>query len=311
MELMEVGVLVLVFVASSALVFWLGHLVGSPLTGKRVKRLTATDAATATARTESWVERLARSTKTLARLSADESGDNSALRRRLFSAGLRSPLAPTAYLGAKTLLAIVLPLLTLAAMSVNAVTLEGNAQWLALLSVAALGYYLPNFVLSRIVAGRQREILNSFPDALDLLTICMEAGIGIEAALQRVGEDIGHRSRVLGEELQLVGLELRAGAPRERAMHNLALRTGVSDVETFVSMVNQAERFGTSIAQGLRIHGETLRTRRQQLAEERAAQVALQLMFPLVLCILPALLVVVIGPAALRIVKQLPVLFGG
>lgn len=308
MELTEIALLLLVFVASSALVLWLGQLAGSSATDRRARKLVGEDSDAPKGRP--WVERLAKRTQSLARLSAEESGENSALRRRLFNAGMRSPLAPTAYFGSKTLLALALPPLALGLLTLGNSSLKGNALLFVLLASAAAGYYLPNLVLWRMVAQRQREIFESFPDALDLMTICMEAGLGIEAALQRVGEDMAHRSQVLSEELALVGLELRAGAPRERAMHNLALRTGVEEVEGFVSMVIQAERFGTSIAQALRVHADMLRTRRRQRAEEAAAKVALKLMFPLVVCILPALLLVMVGPAALRILATLPTLAG-
>lgn len=309
MDLMEISLLVGVFVASSALVLLVGRLVGKPSTDRRARQLLGDPAAQPSARTH-WIERMARSTRTLARLSAEEGGDNSALRRRLFNAGLRHPMAPTAFFGMKTALAMVLPPLMLAALSLSRQPPQGLALMSILLSVAALGYYLPNVVVSRMVAQRQQEIFESFPDALDFMIICMEAGLGIEAALQRVTQELGERSRVLAEELQLVGLEMRAGAPRERALHNLALRTGVEEVEGFVSMIVQAERFGTGIGQALRVHADMLRTRRRQRAEEAAARVATKLLGPLVLMILPALLLVMLGPAMLRIMSTLPTVMG-
>jgi len=137
------------------------------------------------------------------------------------------------------------------------------------------------------------------------MTVCVEAGLGTEAALNRVAEDIQLKSPVLSEELRLVNLELRAGADRERALRNLAMRTGVDEVDGFVTMLSQAERFGTSIAASLRVHADMLRTRRRQRAEEAAAKIALKLLFPLIFCIFPSLLVVLLGPAMIQIYRVL------
>lgn len=308
MSTVELGILGLVFVASVALVLLLGQLTTRGATKERTRRLVAGDTGedAAAPRRRPWVELLARGTQPLARFAeSDTSARTSALRRRLLHAGLRHPQALTAYLGTKTLLALALPLLAFLAQLLTPQPLQGQSLLLAMLLAAALGYYLPNVVLSRLVAQRQREIFESFPDALDLITVCVEAGLGVEAALARVAEDMQHRSRVLSTELQLVGLELRAGAPREHALHNLALRTGVEEVDGFVAMLIQAERFGTSIAQALRVHADMLRTRRRQRAEEEAAKITLKLLLPLIFCIFPALLLVLLGPAAISIHRVL------
>ncbi len=155
------------------------------------------------------------------------------------------------------------------------------------------------------MTARQREIFETFPDALDLLTICIEAGLAIDAAIVRVAEEMMPVAPVLSEELHLVTLELRAGNSKEKALRNLAMRTGVEDVETLVSMLIQAERFGTSIADSLRIHSEGLRTKRRQRAEETAAKIALKLLFPLIFCIFPALMLVLLGPAMIQIYRVL------
>lgn len=311
----ELGFIGLVFVASVALVLLLGQLAGRGAWRQRTRRLLASDAAAgpATPRRRPWIELLARGTQPLARFAESDTGAQaSALRRRLLHAGLRHPQAATAYFGTKTLLALALPLLASGLQWLLPRPLQGQALLLALLAATALGYYLPNAVLARLVFLRQREVFESFPDALDLITVCVEAGLGIEAALARVAEDLQHRSRVLSLELQLVGLELRAGAPREHALHNLALRTGVEEVDGFVSMLIQAERFGTSIAQALRVHADMLRTRRRQRAEEAAAKVALKLLLPLIFCIFPALLLVLLGPAMINIHRVLlPALSAG
>ena len=136
------------------------------------------------------------------------------------------------------------------------------------------------------------------------MTVCVEAGLAMDAALARVGNEIGLKSPVLAEELQLVTLELRAGSSKDKALRNLALRTGVEDVDALAKMLIQAERFGTSIGTALRVQSEQLRTRRRQLIEEKAAKIATKLLFPLIFCIFPALLVVLLGPAVLQIMRS-------
>jgi tight adherence protein C len=211
-----------------------------------------------------------------------------------------------AFFGAKTVLAVALPMLAYVLLVVvKQPAMKGNALLMMLLLAAAIGYYLPNMILSRMVFVRQREIFENFPDALDLMTICMEAGLGTEAALTKVADDMVHKSEVLSDELRLVNLELRAGAPRDRALRNLAIRTGVEEVDGFVSMIIQAERFGTSIADALRVHADMLRTRRRQKAEEAAAKIALKLLFPLIFFIFPSLLLVLMGPAMIQIYRVL------
>ncbi len=158
---------------------------------------------------------------------------------------------------------------------------------------------------------RQREIFETFPDALDLIIVCIEAGLGLDAALIKVAEELRHKSQVLSEELRLVTLELRAGGAKEDALRNLAIRTGVEDVHTLVTTLIQAERFGTSIADSLRVHADMLRTKRRQRAEEKAAKIALKLLFPLIFCIFPSMLVVLLGPGFIRVSRALmPVLTG-
>lgn len=253
-----------------------------------------------------WLQRLATLVQPISRLSAPEEGfEKSSIRMRFVHAGVRSPTAPTAFFGTKSALALGLPLLGVAVLSLGGVTLKGQNLLLALLALAALGYYLPNVLLARAVQHRQREIFESFPDALDMMTVCVEAGLGTEAAMVRVADDLQVKSPALAEELRLVNLELRAGADRERALRNLALRTGVEEVDGFVSMINQAERFGTSIAASLRVHADMLRTVRRQRAEEAAAKIGLKLLFPLIFCIFPSLMVVLMGPAMIQIYRVL------
>ena len=174
-----------------------------------------------------------------------------------------------------------------------------------------LGYFLPNVFLERRIAYRKREILDNFPDAVDLIIVCVESGLGLDAALARVGEEMHMISPTLGEELHLINLELRAGSSRERALRNLALRTGVEDIDTLVAMLVQSDRFGTSIAQALRVYAENLRTKRRLRAEEAAAKIALKLLFPLIFFIFPSMLLVLLGPALISINRVLLPTLGG
>ncbi len=260
-----------------------------------------------------WVERAASISRPFAKLSLPEDGwENSSLRTRFMNAGLRHPSAPMVFFGAKTLLAVVLPTVAYFYLVLSGAKVQTQVFAAVLLLAAAIGYYLPNFVLNRMIFVRQREIFESFPDALDLMTVCVEAGLGIDAALVRVTDEMRHKSAVLSEELHLVTLELRAGGSKERALRNLATRTGVEDVDTLVAMLIQAERFGTSIADSLRVHADTLRTKRRQRAEEAAAKIALKLLFPLIFCIFPAMILVLLGPAFIQIYRiLLPTLAGG
>jgi tight adherence protein C len=241
----------------------------------------------------------------LARLSVPSEGwETSPARLRFINAGWRAPSTPGLFYAGKTAATLGLPLLAYLLLR-HEPGGGGSFTFLWLAAAAAAGYYTPDVALKRRIAFRQREIFEGFPDALDLMTVCVEAGLAMDAALARVGAEIGLKSPVLAEELQLVTLELRAGSPKEKALRNLALRTGVDDVDALVKMLVQAERFGTSIGTALRVQSEQLRTRRRQLVEERAAKIATKLMFPLIFCIFPALLVVLLGPAVLQISRSM------
>ena len=259
-----------------------------------------------------WLQWVANLTRPISKLSMpDEGFEKSSIKLRFAHAGIRSSVAPSAFFGIKTLLTLGLPMIGYALFTAFGSPLKGNNLLLTMLALAAIGYYGPNMVLSHMVKTRQRDIFESFPDALDLMTVCVEAGLGTEAAMMRVAEDLQLKCPALAEEMRIVNLELRAGADRERALRNLATRTGVEEVDGFVTMISQAERFGTSIASSLRVHSEMLRTRRRQRAEEAAAKIALKLLFPLIFCIFPSLMVVLMGPAMIQIYRVLLPSMGG
>jgi len=266
----------------------------------RLEALADTKALTPQASADNWLNRLVNLVAPLAKLSVPEEGwESSAIRLRFINAGWRKPSTPGLFYAAKTGLFLGLPLIAYLYLRTQAAPATLQTTLLVLLSAAAAGYYLPNVVLTRVVAHRQRDIFETFPDALDLMTVCVEAGLAMDAALARVANEIGLKSVILAEEMQLVTLELRAGSTKEKALRNFAMRTGVEDVNALVTMLIQAERFGTSIADSLRVQSEQLRTKRRQRAEEQAAKIALKLLFPLIFFIFPSLLVVLLGPAML------------
>jgi tight adherence protein C len=215
------------------------------------------------------------------------------------------------FFAAKTILTLLLPGLLLLYSGIGKTTIAPNLFLMLLVLLAAIGYFLPNALLERQIAHRQREIFENFPDAIDLMTVCVEAGLGLDAAIGRVGEEMRMKSPTLANELHLVTLELRAGGTRAQALRNLALRTGVEEVDTLVAMLIQADRFGTSVADSLRVHSDSLRTKRRLRAEEAAAKIPLKLLFPLIFFIFPSMLLVLLGPAFISIYRiLLPTLAG-
>jgi tight adherence protein C len=220
------------------------------------------------------------------------------LAKRLTRAGFRNPRAPVYFAAAEIILPIALALLTVASLGI----IRGGI--FALLA-AGVGYALPGFWLALKTSQRQKEIQNGLPDALDLLIVCVEAGAGLDAAIVKASEELALSYPALAEELRLITTETRAGKPRLEAFRNFAARTGVEDVRSLVAMLVQTDKFGTSIAQALRTHAATSRTKRRQRAEERAAKLGVKLVFPLVFCLFPALYVVVLGPAVIKIMEAL------
>ena len=255
---------------------------------------------------DGWVEKVVKVAQPFSKLSLPEEGwERSALRTRFMNAGWRSPAAATLYFAAKTLLALLVPGVVALVMMNYWPAMLAKRFMVALLVSAAFGYYLPNFTLERTAQRRQRDIFETIPDALDLLTVCVEAGLSLERALVKVAGEIHVKSMVLAQELQLVLMEMRAGFTKERALRNFALRSGVEDVDTLVAMLIQSERFGTSMGTSLRVHSDNLRSKRRLMAEEAAAKIALKLLFPLIFFIFPTLLIVLVGPAGIQISRTM------
>ena len=220
------------------------------------------------------------------------------LRLRLVQAGYRRDDAMTIFFGIRV--AFALALFSLFAMGVFS-----RPNVTVGLGALGLGYILPGMVLARMAKRRAHRIRLSLADALDLLVVSVEAGLGLDQALTRVGSELAFAYPELSDELRLINLELRAGKPRAEALRNLADRTGVDDLSSLVTMLIQTDKFGTSVAQSLRVYSETLRTKRRQRAEEAAAKTGVKMVFPLVTCIFPAIWVVTIGPAAIRFITVL------
>jgi len=237
------------------------------------------------------------------RLTPEKSGDFPQLRLKFLKAGLRRPSVPHIYWGTKCFFAICLPLiffigrLTVFQISSFFLTVAGC------LVFCLAGFYLPDLWLHMKISKRKRKILEALPDTLDLLVICVEAGLGLDAAIFRVADEIGLTSKELSEELKLLNLEMRAGMLRRDALRNLVKRTDLDALHSLVTLLTQTEKFGTSIVQALRVYSDAYRTERFQRAEEIAAKLPVKLLFPLILFIFPSLFVVIMGPAAIRIYK--------
>ncbi|KHK02258.1 type II secretion system F family protein [Desulfovibrio sp. TomC] len=232
-----------------------------------------------------------------------EAKELSKTRSSLVQAGYRQPNAVELYWGIKAGFAFVgLVLGTLAAMSGR---VSGQYKMFVVVALVAAGFYLPGFVLNSRVKARQKAIARSLPDALDMLVVCVEAGMGLDQAIYRVCQELTQKDPILSSELRLLTLELRAGKSRREALRNLSTRVGLEDLGSLVAMLIQTDMFGTSIAQTLRVYADSLRTKRFQLAEELAAKLPVKLLLPLMLFIFPTLLIVILGPAGIRIAQML------
>lgn len=233
------------------------------------------------------------------RLSDETSKRGEGMRDMLLFAGYRHPNASAIFLGSRVALAIVLA--GAAFSGIAFLPASGSGGLLAVAFAGVLGWMLPFFYVKRKMKARQRELQRALPDALDLLVVCVEAGLGLNQALLRVSEEMDRISAELADELTIVSLQIRAGTPRGEALKNLAERTGLADVRSLVGVLVQTDRFGTSVGHALRVHSENLRDKRRQRAEEEAAKLSIKMLFPLICFIFPAIFVVLLGPAFFRI----------
>jgi len=294
---MAIALAIVVFLTIALVVFSFGAAAYSPssVLGARLRALGWQS--TPTVEKPAFKERIEQALDPLSKAIPLSPGEVSRARRWLIQAGYRDPRHLTVYVGSR--LACALFALSLVAAS------SGFDSPVLMVSVTAFGFFLPRFVLKRLIRNRQLRIKLGLPDALDLTVICVEAGLALDQALMRVGEDLRHAHRELSDEFHMVNLEMRAGKPRAEALRNLVERTGVDDIKALVGTLIQTDRFGTSVAQALRVHSDSLRTERRQRAEEQAAKTTIKMVIPLVLFVLPSIIFVTLGPAVIQLVRTL------
>lgn len=229
--------------------------------------------------------------------------ERSALRIKLANAGFRSESAASVYQGIRMASLVTFVVLGALIFGIrNGITLK-TGQYVMIF--AGIGFYLPAIGLWILKSGRQQSIFMTLPDALDLMVVCVESGLGLDAAMRKVTDEMKGHAKVLAEEFALANLQLQMGRPRREVLHDLGVRTGVDDMRSLAAILIQADRFGASIATALRVQSDSMRTKRKQIAEEKAAKTAVQLIFPLVLFIFPGIFVVLVGPAAILIVNNM------
>lgn len=229
--------------------------------------------------------------------------DITVMQKRLIRAGMRGPNALKMLYGAKVAMGITLPVL-MGALVFNSASDPTN-KFIAVLAAAAMGFFGPNEYVSIVARRRQKEIQRGLANALDLMVICVESGLGLDQAILQVAKELEHAHPEITEEFAMVNLELKAGKRRAEALRNLAERSAVDDLKKLVAVLIQADRFGTGVAQSLRAHADFMRVQARQIAEEKAAKLGVKLVFPIFFCILPSLFIVTVGPVAVKIVREL------
>ena len=231
----------------------------------------------------------------------EDSADYTRTRSKFLMAGLRKANVVAIFWGIKLLLVLSFPVCFFLAGITLLKPISANTNLFICLLLAFSGFYLPDIWLLMRTSRRKNKILEGLPDALDLMVVCVETGMGLDATINRVAEEIGLGHKILSDELKLMNLEIRAGKSREDALRDLATRTGLEDINSLVTLLIQTDRFGTSVAQALRVYSDSVRTKRYQKAEEIAAKLPVKLMLPLILLIFPSLFVVILGPALIRV----------
>jgi tight adherence protein C len=229
--------------------------------------------------------------------------DVTTMQRRLIRAGIRNPNALKILYGAKALFGVLLP--ALVTLSVFNASTDQSNKFAAILAAVALGFFGPNEYVRMKAKRRQKQIHRGLANALDLMVVCVESGLGLDQAILQVAKELEHAHPEITEELAIVNLELKAGKRRAEALRNLADRTAVDDLKKLVAVLIQADRFGTGVAQSLRAHSDYMRVQARQIAEEKAAKLGVKLVFPIFFCILPSLFVVTVGPVVMKIMREL------
>jgi tight adherence protein C len=229
--------------------------------------------------------------------------DVTVMQRRLIRAGMRGENSLKILYGTKAVFGVLFPLL--AAGSVIGASTDVSNKFIAILSATAVGFFGPNEYVRRKALKRQKQIARGLPNALDLLVVCVESGLGLDQAILQVAKELDQAHPEISQEFGIVNLELKAGKRRVEALRNLAERTGVDDLKKLVAVLIQADRFGTGVSQSLRAHADFMRVQARQVAEEKAAKLGVKLIFPIFFCILPSLFVITVGPVAMKIIREL------
>lgn len=256
--------------------------------------------------------RLGQRTQLLKKVSPPAAGETAerttptqALRQRLLCAGISSSQATLLFQATQALLALSFPLVAAVVLWVQRPALQTASQFIVLILTGMVGYHLPRAWLERRIRHRQEALFKHFPDALDLMRMCVQAGLGLDASIDRVGRETRLSCPALSEEFAMTGYELRAGAARAQALRHLAQRIDLRDVDAWVSTLIQSDRFGTSLSESLQVYAQALRHKRKMMAQEAAAKLPIKLLIPLVFCLFPGLLVVLLGPAIINISTHL------
>jgi tight adherence protein C len=229
--------------------------------------------------------------------------DTTVMQRRLIRAGFRNPNALKLLYGAKFAMAVMVPLVAFGVIAGS--SWESSSKFMAVVASVAIGFFAPNEYVRMVASKRQKQIRRGLPNALDLLVVSVESGLGLDQAVVQVAKELESAHPEISQEFALMTLELKAGKRRTEALRNLAERTAVDDLKKLTAVLIQADRFGTSIASTLRNHAEFMRVQARQVAEEKAAKLGVKLVFPIFFCILPSLFVVTVGPMAIKVVREL------
>ncbi|MFN3620932.1 MAG: type II secretion system F family protein [Sphingorhabdus sp.] len=234
------------------------------------------------------------------------------LRARLIAAGYNSPLAPKLFTAIRLGMLVLLPAILVGLIFLGGTEISPFKLYLFGVGLAVFGLYAPNLFISAKADRRREAIVNGFPDSLDLMLVCVEAGLGMEAAFDRVGREMQHSHPLVAQMLSIVTLELRAGSSREEALRNMASRTQVTEIRSFSTLLIQSDKLGSSIGETLRVYASEMREKRRMRAEEKAHRLPVLLSVPLVACMLPVMIGVLMLPAIIRVIREmLPAMSGG
>ncbi|MEM7475172.1 MAG: type II secretion system F family protein [Planctomycetota bacterium] len=261
-------------------------------------------------KTEALIGALEKASPALAKpLAPKNEAEMGKLRQTLVEAGFRSEGAPMVYLSIRAIVGLLFLLAGGGAtLFMYGFTMDAAIRGIV---VAGLGFFVPTLVLGQLVKRRKQQIFQGLPDALDLLVVCVEAGLGLDQAMRRVSQEMKKSYRIIADEFGLCNLQLQMGRARNQVLTDLGARTGVDDLRSLASILIQADKFGSSVANALRVQSDAMRVKRQQIAEEKAAKTAVKLIFPLVLFIFPGIFVVLVGPAGIQMARDMFPAMGG